>query len=139
YAAGDQRQLERCKGLRGVAVAQDGQDLSALERGGKGICREGGNDDAILVGRLNLDRSGQLRRQLHLWRRPEGRVPATYIAGRFLPARPVRALSGSRQRVGMDGGLLERQLSRRARGWLGLDGGRLLQSRRARWLLVRRS
>ena len=38
-AAGDQRQLGRRQGLCGVAVAQDRQDLSAVERGGARIRR----------------------------------------------------------------------------------------------------
>ena len=57
-----------------LAVAQDGQDLPAADRGGVGVRGAGGHDDAVLVGLIDLDRPGQLRRQLHLRQRPQGRV-----------------------------------------------------------------
>ena len=50
----------RRQGLRGMAFAQDRQDLSPAGRGRARICGAGGDDDAILVGLVDLDQPSQL-------------------------------------------------------------------------------
>ena len=49
-----------------VARGEDGEALPAADRGGVGVRGAGGDDDAVLDRRDDLDRAGQLRRQLHL-------------------------------------------------------------------------
>ena len=68
YSAGRQCLMDRCAAVRGVAVAQDGSTLSAVERGGMGIRGAGGKHDSIPLGR----RSGHQQGELQWLRQPVG-------------------------------------------------------------------
>ena len=61
-AAGDQLIVGRRQGLLGLAFQEDRQDLSPAERGGAGIRHAGRDNDAVLVGELDLAEPSQLRR-----------------------------------------------------------------------------
>ena len=60
---------------------------------------------------------GELRRQLHLRRWPEGRSPRADHAGGELPGQRLGPAGHARQRVGVVPGSLARQLRGGARGW----------------------
>src|SRR5262249_40178947 len=75
-AACHQRELGRCQSLPVLALEKDGQDLPPAHRGGTRICGAVRHKDAVLVGLLDLARSGQLRWRLSLWRWHERRIPA---------------------------------------------------------------
>ena len=59
---GHQRLLGRYTGVRALAVTCDRQTLSAIERGGVGICGTRGKHDEIPVGRRRRHQQGELRR-----------------------------------------------------------------------------
>ena len=115
-AAGDQCVVGRRQGVCGVAVAQDGQDLPAAERGGVGVCGAGRHDDARIRG---ATRSDAIEANCHgcgsQWDRQQTG------AGRLIPSQRIWPARHARQRVGMGGGLLARLLSGCADGRLGLD------------------
>ena len=50
-AAGDQRELERRLGVRGLADGADGGGVSPVERGGVGVRGAGGDGDGAVLGR----------------------------------------------------------------------------------------
>ena len=135
-AAGDQRGLGRRAGLCEMALMVDRQVLSAALRGRIRICGARRNRDQISLGRRHQARrqaDGQLRRlRRRVGRQADG-------AGRLVPGERVRSLRHGRQRLGVDGGLLERQLRRRAGRWRRMDERRLQSPRRPRRFLDRRS
>ena len=59
-SAGHQRLLGRYTGVRALAVTCDRQTLSAIERGGVGICGTRGKHDEIPVGRRRRHQQGEL-------------------------------------------------------------------------------
>src|SRR5262245_14228446 len=102
-----------CQRLREMDLGKDRSAISAAERGGARIRNSSRHHDAVLVGRLNLNRTGQLRRGLQIWVWAEGSVPAKNGAGGFLRSKSLGTLSGSWQRLRVGGGLLEPELPRR--------------------------
>ena len=79
------------------------------------------------------DEIGVNRANCRRLREPMGRCPDG--PGGFVPAERVRAARHARQRVGVGGGLRERELRGRAGGWQRLAAGRVLRPRSARRLL----
>ena len=73
--------MERCSGIRAVAIKPCRREISAVERSGVGICGSGGNGNAILDRRVNRHFSSEFRRP-----DPEDR------AGRFLSAKQLRSV-----------------------------------------------
>jgi len=77
-------------------------------------------------GQFDLDHPGQLRWQPYLWEWLEGRIPRAHRTGSIcLEPNRWGPLSGPRQRLGLDRGLLPPQLPGSACRWFGLDGQRL--------------
>src|SRR5262245_48364796 len=114
---------------------KDPSAVSPAERGRARICNSSRHHDAVLVGRLNLNRAGQLRRGLQTWVWTEGSVPTKDRAGGFLRSKSLGTLSGSRQCLRVGGRLLEPELRRRALRWLGLADRGLCAARDA-WLVL---
>ena len=137
-AAGDQRQLGRRAGLRGMALASHWQDLSVAHRGRIRVCDARRDDDGLSVGRRHQAQrtsDGRLRRL----RQQVGRLANG--AGRFVRAQQVRSVRCGGQCPRMDRGLHPQELQRRADKWLGVAGGerrRLHQSYPARRFLGQR-
>ena len=94
--ARDARDLERCAGVRGLAVGDDWEAVPAAERGRMGVRGAGGKRDAIPVGRRR--RPGQ--RELRRMREPLGR--RAHRARWIAPRQRVRRSrdGGKRLRVG---------------------------------------
>jgi hypothetical protein len=117
-------------------LGKDWSAISPAERGGTRIRNASRHHDAVLVGRLNLNRASQLRRGLQIWVRTEGNVPSKNRAGGFLRSKSLGTLSGSWQRLRVGGGLLEPELRRRTLRWFGLAHRGLRAARDARWVLA---
>ena len=83
-------------------------DLSAADRGGMGIRLPGRHDHRVPLRRRRHERPGQLRRQLHLRRRPARSVPREDDSSRQLRAQPLGPPRYARQRPGMVPGLVRR-------------------------------
>src|SRR5262249_3284558 len=99
-----------CQGLCEMDLGKDPSTVSAAERGGARICNTSRNQDAVLVGGLNLNRASQLRRGFQIWVWTEGSLPAKNRAGGFLRSKSLGTLSGSWQCLRVGGGLLEPEL-----------------------------
>src|SRR5262245_58532451 len=115
---------------------KDWSAISAAERGGARIRNSSRHHDAVLVGRLNLNRASQLRRGLQIWLWTEGSVPAKDRAGGFLRSKSLGTLSGSWQCLRVGGRLLESELRRRTLRWFGSADRGLCAARDARWVLA---
>src|SRR5262245_25325035 len=115
---------------------KDTSDVSPAELGRARICNSSRHHDAVLVGRLNLNRAGQLRRGLQTWVWTEGSVPAKDRAGGFLRSKSLGTLSGSWQCLRVGGRLLESELRRRTLRWFGSADRGLCAARDARWILA---
>ena len=121
-AARDQSELGRCANLCEMALQDHWQGLSAALRGRVRICGARRNSNGLSMGgRDQAERrgDGQLRRL----RQPMGRQADR--AGRVVRRESIRPLRYGRQRLGVDGGLLARQLRRSAGRRFALDERRL--------------
>ena len=92
------RELERCEGVRALAVESDGTKVSAAERGGVGVRGAGGHDDALLVGRRSREEPRELQ-----WVR--GRLEHAVGTGGLVSRERVRVARGARERMGVGRGL----------------------------------
>lgn len=133
--AGDQRELERRLGVCAVAFGPNGRAISATDGSGVGVCCPRRDDNALPHRRDHVDGSGELRRQPRLRRRAQGRLQEADDASGHIRREPVGAARCSRQRVGVDRGLLERQLHGSAGGRWGLGDGGLRVARGSGWFL----
>ena len=59
-AAGDQRELGGCEGVRGVAVGEDGERVSVVDGGGVGVRGASWDDGAVSHGIDDYDGAGEL-------------------------------------------------------------------------------
>ena len=114
-AAGDQRDLGRCRALRGMAIQDYGQTLSAAHGGRVRIRDARGVDDGLPVERRNRPE----QRQLQGMRQPLGQQADG--AGRLVRRQRLRPVRHGRQCLGMGRGLSERKLSGRAERRFGRD------------------
>ena len=129
------RQLERCARLCGVAHFRHGKKLPAAVRDRARIRYARRIGYIVLVGQHDFDRTGQLQRQHHAWRRRNGRVAQGHGCSRSFQRQSVGTVQCARQCLGMDGGLLERQKCRQSGRRQGEDDRGLQPSRGARRFL----
>ena len=121
-AARDQRELGRRADLCEMALQDHRQELSAALRGRVRICGARRNGDGLSLGRRHQagwQGDGQLRRLRSANGTASRRRRSAHSRQR------VRSLRHGRQRLGVDGGLLARQLRGRAGRRLGMDERRL--------------